>query len=120
MADKGRLVYSTEHGQIGKPIPGARNRKTAQISAGTDIKNPAKQGVRIGRECKRRGGKTVCVVSGLNLSGQQLKTLLKRLKGQLGTGGCVKGDHIEIQGDHRDKLLTLLEKEGHKAKFAGG
>ena len=122
MADKGRLVYSTEHGQIGKPMEkrGGKKKKAPPSKAGTGIRNPAKQGVRINRENKGRGGKTVCVISGLTISAEQLKDLLKRLKGQLGTGGSIKQDCIEIQGDHRDKLLALLEAEGHKAKLAGG
>jgi translation initiation factor 1 len=69
---------------------------------------------------KGRGGKTVCVVDGLALNDAELKSLLKTLKGKLGTGGAVKSGCLEIQGDHRDKLLQLLEKEGYKAKFAGG
>jgi len=122
MSDKGRLVYSTEHGQIGKPMEkrgGKKNRAQAS-RAETGIRNPAKQGVRISRESKGRGGKTVCVIRGLMLPAEQMKDLLKRLKGQLGTGGAIKEGCIEIQGDHRDKLLALLEAEGHKAKAAGG
>jgi len=120
MADKERLVYSTEHGQIGKPMPGKDKKKATAATAGIGIKNPAKQGVRIGRESKGRGGKTVCVISGLGLADAALKELLKRLKGRLGTGGSIKNGCIEIQGDHREKLRTLLEAEGHKAKLAGG
>jgi translation initiation factor 1 len=120
MTNKGRLVYSTEHGQIGKPMPGKGKKKTAPPTAASGIKNPAKQGIRIGRESKGRGGKTVCVISGLNLPDAELKLLLKRLKSQLGTGGAIKNGCIEIQGEHRDKLLILLEKQGHKAKLAGG
>jgi len=120
MADKGRLVYSTEHGQIGKAMPGKNKKKSSPPAAGGSIKNPAKQGVRIGRESKGRGGKTVCIISGLNLPEETLKILLKRLKSQLGTGGAVKNGCIEIQGDHREKLLDMLEKEGHKAKLSGG
>ena len=120
MTDKGRLVYSTEHGQIGKAMPGKDKKKVTPAAAGTGIKNPAKQGIRIGRESKGRGGKTVCVIGGLNLPEDAVKKLLKKLKSQLGTGGSVKNGCIEIQGDHREKLLTLLEKEGLKAKLAGG
>ncbi|MDQ6987943.1 MAG: translation initiation factor [Mariprofundaceae bacterium] len=127
MSDNHRLVYSTEHGQIDKsaqtdgPQRGKRHKKNKQTaSAASSIKNPAKQGVRIRREAKGRGGKTVCVIEGLNIPELQLKALLKRLKSKLGTGGAIKNGSIEIQGDHREKLLALLAAEGHKAKLAGG
>jgi translation initiation factor 1 len=125
MSQDNRLVYSTEHGQIGKSMEksktGNKGKKNNKLK-GTPpaISNPAKQGVRIRRESKGRGGKNVCVVDGLPLDEKGLKTLLKKLKGQLGCGGSVKGNLLEIQGDHREKLLQLLEKEGFKAKLAGG
>ncbi|MDQ7010404.1 MAG: translation initiation factor [Mariprofundaceae bacterium] len=119
MNDDRRLVYSTEHGRMGKPATG-KKRKTAALPAGSNIKHPARQGVRIRREVRGRGGKTVCVVDGLSLPEAEMKQLLKRLKARLGTGGVVKSGCLEIQGDHRDKLLQLLEKEGFRAKLAGG
>jgi len=116
-----RLVYSSEDGQIGKAMPQRRKKqRKPSPSMSQNIKNPAKQGVRIRRESKGRGGKSVCVIDGLALPAAELKALHKKLKAQLGTGGAVKGDCIEIQGDHRQKLLELLEKEGIKAKLAGG
>jgi len=120
-----RLVYSSEDGQIGKAMPQNRKKQSKKQATTTQsnhqsIKNPAKQGVRIRRESKGRGGKNVCVIEGLSLAAVELKALHKKLKAQLGTGGAVKGDCIEIQGDHREKLLELLEKEGVKAKLAGG
>ena len=120
MSDDRRLVYSTEHGSLGRPTQEKDRKKTGRSAQAPAIKNPAKQGVRIRRESKGRGGKTVCVIDGLELPGEALKALLKRLKGQLGTGGAVKDDSIEIQGDHRDKLLALLAREGIKAKPSGG
>lgn len=119
----GRLVYSTEHGQLGKPMrdekrPGKKGKGSAP--AAPAIKNPAKQGVRIRRESKGRGGKTVSIVDGLPLQGAELKALIKRLQAGLGTGGAIKDGALEIQGDHRDRLLQLLEKEGYKAKLSGG
>lgn len=120
MADKGRLVYSTEHGQIGKPMDKQSRKKPQRGGAAPAIRNQAKQGVRISRESKGRGGRIVCVISGLNMPDTGLKALLKRLQGKLGTGGAIKEGRIEIQGDHRDKLLLLLEAEGHKAKASGG
>jgi len=122
MNDRYRPVYSTEQGQIGKAMdkPGGKKRKPQRNSQAAAIKNPAKQGVRIRCESKGRGGKSVCVIDGLQMNAVELKTLLKKLKGSLGCGGAVKGSELEIQGDHREKLLVLLEKEGHKAKLSGG
>jgi len=120
-----RLVYSSEDGQLGKAMSSqGRGKKGKALaknkSAGDMIKNPNKQGVRIRRESKGRGGKSVCVIEGLPIPVESLKALQKKLKAQLGTGGAVKGQCIEIQGDHREKLLILLEKEGFKAKLSGG
>ncbi|MDQ6998930.1 MAG: translation initiation factor [Mariprofundus sp.] len=122
MADDRRLVYSTEQGSLGKAMdPGTKKKKSRKHTGGASvIKNPNKQGVRIRRESKGRGGKTVSVVDGLSLQESELKTMLKKLKGQLGTGGSVKDGVLEIQGDHREKIVLLLEKEGIKAKLAGG
>lgn len=121
MAGNNRLVYSTEHGQLGKPMRDkSKKKETRHMPQATITRNPAKQGIRIRREVKGRGGKTVCVIDGLLLSDGELKEILKKLKGQLGTGGSIKNGTLEIQGDHRDKLLILLEREGHKAKLAGG
>jgi translation initiation factor 1 len=125
MSQDNRLVYSTEHGQIGKSMekPKGRNKnnKNSKLKGSHPaVSNPAKRGVRIRRESKGRGGKNVCVVDGLPMDEKGLKTLLKKFKGQLGCGGAVKGQTLEIQGDHREKLLQLLEKEGYKAKLSGG
>jgi len=125
MGQNDRIVYSTEHGQMAKTmekVPDSRKRGKGKgpNASSTIIRNPNKQGVRIRRESKGRGGKCVSVIDGLPLDEKGMKTLLKKLKGQLGTGGTVKGNSVEIQGDHREKLLLLLEKEGHKARLAGG
>jgi len=115
--DNLRLVYSTEHGQVAKAM---KTKKKTGLSSNVSAGKNAKQGACIRREVKGRGGKTVCVIDGLSLPDGELKALLKKLKGQLGTGGAIKNGSLEIQGDHREKLLQLLEQEGHKAKLAGG
>jgi translation initiation factor 1 len=46
--------------------------------------------------------------------------LLKQLKNQCGTGGTLKENEIEIQGDHKQKILEILLKLGYKAKISGG
>jgi translation initiation factor 1 len=76
--------------------------------------------VRVGREVAGRGGKGVTVVSGLTLDTLQLDELAARLKKLCGAGGTVKEGRIEIQGDHRDRLVAELCRLGFQAKRAGG
>lgn len=108
MAKNSRLVYSSERGRIGE-------EKKKQTAA------PAGDGIaRVRRETKGRGGKTVTTISGLLLADAALKELASTLKRLCGTGGSVKNGVIEIQGDNADKIVDALEKQGHKAKRAGG
>jgi translation initiation factor 1 len=79
---------------------------------------PAK--VRVGREVSGRGGKGVSVITGVPLAGEALEELATRLKKTCGAGGAVKDGTIEIQGDHRDRLVAELCKLGYDAKRSGG
>jgi translation initiation factor 1 len=81
---------------------------------------PEQQNLRIQASKKGRGGKTVTVISGFQQNEESLAALAKKLKAQCGTGGTVKDDTIEIQGDHKAKLLELVVKLGYKAKLSGG
>lgn len=76
--------------------------------------------VKVGRETKGRRGKGVTIVSELPLQGQELSDLAAELKNMLGTGGTVKDGRIEIQGDHRDRIIAKLEALGYRVKKAGG
>ncbi len=76
--------------------------------------------VKVSRETAGRKGKGVTVVSELPLGEDALKELATKLKNSCGSGGTAKDGRIEIQGDHRDKLVTELEKLGYKVKRAGG
>ncbi len=76
--------------------------------------------MRVGREVAGRGGKAVSVISGLPLPGAELDALATRLKKLCGAGGAVKNGIIEIQGDHRDRLVTELQRLGFQAKRSGG
>ncbi|MCY7369179.1 MAG: translation initiation factor [Chamaesiphon sp.] len=69
---------------------------------------------------KGKGGKTVTIVSGFQVSLETLNSLTKILKNQCGAGGALKDNSIEIQGDHRQKLLEIVTKLGYKAKLSGG
>jgi translation initiation factor 1 len=76
--------------------------------------------VKVRRETKGRGGKTVTTVSGLALNADEIKTLLSELKRRLGGGGALKDGVIELQGEHCELVIEELVKRGIKAKRAGG
>lgn len=76
--------------------------------------------VRVHLERKKRGGKTVSVIKGVMSPPHGKQALVKLLKNKLGTGGAVKDENVEIQGDHRDQIVELLNGLGYKAKKAGG
>ena len=76
--------------------------------------------VRVYLERKGRGGKTVTLVKGTELSGPALKDLAKKLKSHCGVGGKVEDDNIMIQGDQRKKAIPFLLSAGFKdVKNAG-
>lgn len=76
--------------------------------------------VRVSRETKGRGGKAVTLVRGLALDAASLDKLGRQLKAACGSGGTVKDGVVEVQGDHCDKLVALLQAQGHRVKRAGG
>lgn len=101
------LVYSTESGRI-RPVAAVKERPK-----GDGI-------VRIQRQTSGRKGKGVCIITGLDLPEAELSKLAAELKKKCGCGGSVKEGDIEIQGDKRDLLKSLLEAKGLKVKLAGG
>jgi translation initiation factor 1 len=111
------LVYSTEGGRM---CPVCR-RAMASCLCKTAPKPVAGDGiVRVSRETKGRRGKAVTLVRGLPLDDAALASLAKRLRSACGAGGTVKDGVIELQGDHVDRLVPLLQAEGWKVKRAGG
>jgi len=113
----GDLVYSTEPGTMcptcGRPAATCVCRKKGPAPPGDGI-------VRVGRETKGRKGKGVTVITGVPLDPAGILQLATRLKRRCGSGGTVKDGVIEIQGDHRDVVMTELEREGWTVKRAGG
>ncbi|ASC70275.1 hypothetical protein XM38_012120 [Halomicronema hongdechloris C2206] len=80
---------------------------------------PEKQQLRVQASRKGRKGKTVTVISGFQQAPERLNALAKTLKGKCGSGGTVKDNTIEIQGDHADQLVQLLSQQGYPAKASG-
>ena len=81
---------------------------------------PAQQNLRVQTSRKGRKGKTVTIITGFQNKPASLTELVKKLKAQCGAGGTVKENEIEIQGDHRQKLIEALTQLGYKAKASGG
>jgi len=111
-----RTVFSTDP----DPKPEA---KTVKLSANPAAPVPslhANHPVHVHRSRAGRRGKTVSVITGVKSPPAGKKALLKYLKSKLGTGGAIKGDDIEIQGEQRERIVALLNELGYKAKVAGG
>ena len=99
----------------------ACRRPIAQCSCKRPSAAPAGDGVvRVSRQTRGRGGKTVTVVQGLALEPAALAELGKRLKTACGSGGTAKDGVIEIQGDHVARVMDSLGQQGWMVKRAGG
>lgn len=109
-----RLVYSTDAGRI---CPDCQKAAANCICKELAAKALLGDGnVKIRREVKGRGGKTVITVTGLPLDKDRLKELLAELKRSCGAGGTVKDGVLELQGEHLDRVRSFLQIKGYKPK----
>ncbi|MBX5493555.1 MAG: stress response translation initiation inhibitor YciH [Chloroflexi bacterium] len=124
-----RAVYSTEGGWLTRCATCGQPPDRCRCAAVGRRGRPARRGpalpndgvVRIFRDRKGRGGKTVTVVAGLPAEPETLRELAGQLKRLCGSGGTVaEGGQIEIQGDHRERLAAALTAQGYRVKLAGG
>lgn len=110
LSDLGGIMYSTD--------PDFIYESNDDIADGA-IPN-RQQDLRVMLDKKNRGGKAVTLVTGFLGSDADLDKLAKMLKTKCGVGGAVKDREILIQGDFRDKVLIVLQKEDYKVKKSGG
>ena len=101
----GGIVYSTNPDY----------KYSAQPHQGATIA-PQAQDLKISLDKKNRGGKTVTIISGFVGKEEAIEKLGRELKSKCGVGGTIKDGEIIIQGDHRDRVLIILMKEGYKAR----
>jgi translation initiation factor 1 len=109
--DKDRIVWSSDQGDLRNEA--SKARKVISLP-------PHQQTVYLHRDSKGRRGSSVTLVKNLVLSQEDMKELAKRLKQVCGSGGTVKDNVIEIQGEQREKIAEELKKMGFKVKIAGG
>jgi translation initiation factor 1 len=105
------LVWSSDSGDRRKDR-GRTQRSDAAGAGGGRVK--------VRREVAGRRGKAVTTVSNVPVDDGALKELAGRLKKRCGVGGSAKDGVIELQGDHRDVVVEVLEAEGYDVVLAGG
>lgn len=81
---------------------------------------PQQQQLYVSLDKKNRKGKKVTLVEGFTGTADDLRSLARELKSRCGVGGSVGDNNILIQGDFRDRVITLLQEKGFKVKRAGG
>ena len=104
------LVYSTESGKID-------NKPKSPTMLGEGFKDGV---VKLTRQTKGRKGKGVIIIEGIVLPSDEFKKMAQTIKKKCGTGGAVKENTIEIQGDDREKVKSVVESLGYVCKLAGG
>ena len=112
-----RPVYSTEFGRL---CPQCQRPVAACVCGDNRPRSSGDGIIRVRRETKGRGGKTVTVVDGVPLAGNALKELARALKKRCGVGGSTRDEVIEIQGDFRELVKQELERRGYTVKLSGG
>lgn len=119
-----RPVYVTGIGRVklckrcGEPEDRCRcqRERAAEIRPGV----PRDGVVRVMLDRKGRGGKAVTLVMGIPGEVDEIAALGQALRKLCGAGGAVKDDVIEVQGDHRDRIIARLTTLGYKIKRVGG
>ena len=112
-----RSVYSTASGRLCPNCEQALEH--CQCTSKTQSSASKGSAVRVWSESKGRRGKTVTLLCNLPLNPSELRNYAKELKRICASGGALKDDTIEIQGDHRKRICEQLEADGYRVKKIG-
>ena len=93
----------------------ADNKTKPQKKTSVEIKPPQKHQLYLAKE--KRRGKVVTIVKPFHLAKSELQSLLKQLKKRLGTGGTVKENALEFQGDIPEQVRTVLEEMEYRFRI---
>lgn len=110
LSDLGGIMYSTD-----PSFSYESDHEETQVAIANN-----QQDLRVMLDRKNRGGKAVTLITGYRGTAGDLEVLSKMLKTKCGVGGSAKDGEIIIQGDFRDKVVLILQKEGYKVKKSGG
>lgn len=110
LSDLGGIMYSTDP---------SFNFEEEETTAQAAVPHQ-QQDLRVMLDKKNRGGKAVTLITGFRGTAEELEQLAKMLKTKCGVGGGAKDGEVIIQGDFRDKVVLMLQKEGYKVKKSGG
>ena len=100
------VVYSTDK-DFGFQYSGNSEQETLA---------PRDQNLRVMLDKSGRAGKQVTLISGFVGKSGDLEALAKVLKNKCGVGGSAKDGEILIQGDHREKIKTILGSLGYRCR----
>jgi translation initiation factor 1 len=110
LSDLGGFVFSTNE----------KEDFSAFADNDSEMLDPKDQYLEAHFSNKGCGGKTVTIIKGFQGTETELKSLGKLLKTKCGVGGSIKDGEIIIQGNYRDKIIQILQKEGYHTKRVGG
>ena len=103
-----KIIYSTDNSYF--------EEKDGELKI--DLNN-LEQNIRLFLD-RKKGGKIITVIKGFRVIDDQIKALVKKIKIKCASGGSIKNNEIVIQGNKRDIIKAILEKEGYKPKLSGG
>ena len=112
----GQTDWKSRLGVVFSTNPDFSYENSDEESVHSETLAPGKQRLIVSIDKRHRAGKQVTLVKGFSGKEEDLESLGKLLKNKCGTGGSVKDGEIILQGDFRDRVVSLLQSSGYNAK----